>query len=52
MESNHTLTLLFEILNCELFEISNQNYKKIDTGAIGIYELKEFKLTLLKLNNW
>lgn len=53
MQSNSfNLHLVFEIPNVELFDISQNKMTLLKNGALGIYELKEYNLIVLRLNDW
>lgn len=51
-QKNYELHLLFEIVNSEIHKIENGKFTLLNKGALGIYELKEMNLIVLKLNDW
>lgn len=53
MQSNSfNLHLVFEIPNTQLFDIKKNQMTIIKEGALGIYELKEYNLMVLRLDDW
>ena len=50
---NYELHLLFEIKNVELYDYA-QNYqvKLVGRGALGVYELTDLNMIVLRINDW
>ncbi|KAL4481800.1 hypothetical protein ABPG74_007889 [Tetrahymena malaccensis] len=44
--------LLFEVQNCTLYDVTSEKAIFFNTAHLAVYEIKEQKVSFIKMNNW